>query len=330
MFKKKIIITGASGYIGSCLSSYLKNKFDVYGLDKKKKKIFDKEKKNFFLCDLLDKKKLEKILINLKPYAIVHLAGQSTVNENIKKKLYDQDNLVATKNILNLMSKLKIKNIIFSSTAAIYDKQNNKIKEINKKKPISLYGKSKLRTENLLKKKKNINFVILRFFNVTSCLTNPLIGEYHNPETHLIPISVFKGIKNTTINLFGKDYLTPDGTCIRDYIHIKDICSAIEKSIKFLSKGKNLTINIGNGKGISNKEIIQNIQNVLKKKIKVKFLEKRKGDHPSLVCDITKAKKLLNWRPQSSNVKTIIKDEIKWANFLIRKNLVREFTNVQK
>lgn len=312
------------------MSNYLKKSYDIYCLDKKKKKIFDKEKKNFFLCNLLDEKKLEKILIKLNPYAIVHLAGKSTVNENIKKKIYNRDNVVATNNILNLMSKLKIKNIIFSSTAAVYDKKNYQIKETDKKKPLSLYGKSKLRIENQLIKNREINFVILRFFNVSSCLTNPLIGEYHNPETHLIPISVFKGIKNATINLFGNDYPTYDGTCIRDYIHVKDICSVIKKSIEFFSKKKNLIINVGNGKGISNKAIIQNIQNVLKKKIKVKILKRRKGDHPSLVCDITKAKQSLNWKPQNSNVKKIIKDEIKWANYLIRKNLVRKFTNVQK
>ncbi|AFS48004.1 NAD dependent epimerase/dehydratase family protein [alpha proteobacterium HIMB5] len=282
------------------------------------------------MCDLLDKKKLEKIVTNLNPYAIVHLAAQSTVNENINKKIYNQDNVVATRNILNLMSKLKIKNIIFSSTAAIYDKKNNKIKETDKKKPISSYGKSKLRAENQLKRNKKINFVILRFFNVSSCLTNPLIGEYHNPETHLIPISVFKAMKNSTINLFGNDYPTPDGTCIRDYIHVKDICSVIKRSIRFFSKEKNLIINIGNGRGISNKIIVQNIQKILKKKLKVKFLLRRIGDHPSLVCDITKAKKTLNWRPQNSNVKKIIKDEIKWANYLIKKNLIRKFINVQK
>ncbi len=328
---KKILITGSAGYIGSCLRAYLEKKFKVYALDKNKQKNFiKKNKKNFFICNLHNKRKLEKILSLIKPDVIVHLAGQSTVNENIKKNKYYLDNVQATRNIIELMKKLNIKNIIFSSTAAVYAPKKNKIKEIDKLGPISSYGKTKLKVERLLNKNKNIKHIILRFFNVSSCLTKPLVGEFHNPETHLIPISVFKALKGDKINIFGKDYPTKDGTCVRDYIHVKDICIAIHKSINFFKKKQNLTINIGNGKGITNREILLNLKKILKKKINYKFMQKRKGDHPYLICNISKAKRKINWEPKYSKVINILNDEIKWSKYLIKNKFIRKFANVQK
>ena len=330
---KRILITGSSGYIGTCVSGFLEKKFDVFTLDKNKYKKFYKKKSNrFFTCNLLNKKKLEKILTIIKPDVIVHLAGKSTVNENIKEKKYYLDNVKASSNLTELMEKLKIKNIIFSSTAAVYEKKKNKIKEIDNLKPISSYGKTKLEVEKLLRKNKKISHVILRFFNVSSCLTRPLLGEFHSPETHLIPISVYKAIKGDKINIFGKDYPTRDGTCIRDYIHVKDICMAIHNSISYLRKRKkkNLTINIGNGQGITNKEILLNLGKILKKKINYQYLQRRKGDHPFLVCNISRAKRKINWTPKHSKVKNILIDEIKWSKYLIKNNFIRKFANVQK
>ncbi len=328
---KKILITGSTGYIGACVSKFLEKKFDVFTLDKNKNENFFKNKnKKFFICNLLNKKQLEKILITIKPDVIVHLAGKSTVNENIKKKNYYLNNVKATSNLINLMEKLNIKNIIFSSTAAVYAKKKNKIKEIDKLGPISSYGKTKLEVEKLLKKNKKIKHVILRFFNVASCLTRPLIGEFHNPETHLIPISVFKAIKGFKINIFGNNYPTKDGTCVRDYIHVRDICIAIQKSINYFKNNKNLTINIGNGGGITNKEIVLHLSKILNKKINYQFLQRRKGDHPYLICNILKAKRKINWKPKYSKVNTILSDEIKWSKYLIKNNIIRKFVNVQK
>ena len=330
MILKKILITGSSGYIGGCLSKFLKKKFDVFTLDKKEKKNFIKKDKNFFICNILNKNKLEKILIKVKPDVVVHLAGKSTVNENIKENKYYLDNVKATSNLIDLMEKLNIKNIIFSSTAAVYAKKKNKIKETDKLGPISSYGKTKLDVEKLLKKNKKIKHVILRFFNVASSLTKPLVGEFHNPETHLIPVSVFKAIKGYKINIFGKNYPTKDGTCVRDYIHVRDICTAIYKSINYFKKKKNLTINIGNGKGITNREILLNLSKILNKKINYQFLHRRKGDHPYLICNISKAKRKINWTPKYSKVNIILNDEIKWSKYLIKNNFIRKFTNVQK
>jgi len=326
----KILITGCSGYIGSCLSNYFKKKNQIYFLDKKKPKEFVKIKKNFFKCNLNNLKKTEKVIENIRPEIIVHLAAKSTVNDKIKKSSYISNNVKATKNLIKAMNKFNVKKIIFSSTAAVYDANSKLINENHLLKPLSNYGKTKLFAENEIIKNKKINHIILRFFNVAGSMDNNSIGEFHNPETHLIPVSVFRALKNKSINLFGKNYKTKDGTCIRDYIHIKDICSAIEKSIFYLNKKKSLIINIGSGEGISNKNVLHTLAKILNKKIKISLLKKRKGDQPVLVCSIYKAKKILKWKPRFSKIENILKSEINWSNFLIKKNITRKYISVQK
>ena len=186
----------------------------------------------------------------------------------------------------------------------------------------------KLACEKNIHKQKNIKSVILRFFNVCSALDKPCIGELHNPETHLIPTIVYKAIYNKKIYIYGNDFPTTDGTCVRDYIHIKDICSAIEKSIKFLiSKKKSEIFNIGNHKGISNQGIVNYINKNLRKKINIKYVNRRKGDIPVLVCNSDKAKKLLSWIAKNSNLRKIVHDEINWIKKLKRLGLKRRFKN---
>jgi UDP-glucose 4-epimerase len=326
----KILVTGCSGYIGSCLSGLLKKKKNVYFLDKDKPKNFVKLKKNFYKCNLNDIQKLEKIVKKIKPEIIVHLAAKSTVNEKIKKNSYMHNNADATKNLLKVMNKFKVDKIIFSSTAAVYDKSKNYLKETNLLKPISNYGKSKLISEQLIQKNKRIKYVILRFFNVAGCSIKEKIGEFHNPETHLIPVSVFKAISNKTINIFGNNYKTKDGTCVRDYIHVNDICSVILKSTIYLKKNKSTTINVGSGQGISNNDVLKNLNELIQSKIKIKYLKKRKGDQPFLVCNINKVKKILKWSPKNSSIKKILSDEIVWTKYLISKKIYRKYLSVQR
>jgi len=328
---RKLLITGSSGYIGSCLNVYLKKKYQVYLLDFAKPKKFNKVKsKNFFQCDLKNSKKLDKVIEKISPDLIIHLAAKSTVNEKIKKENYTSNNLIATKNLIDSMNKFNIKKIIFSSTAAVYDKSKKSINEKFNLKPISNYGNSKLSAEKIIKNNNKINYVILRFFNVSGCIKKPMIGEFHNPETHLIPVSVFRGIKDKNINIFGDDYKTKDGTCIRDYVHIKDICSAIEKSKNYLERNKSTILNIGGGKGISNKNVVSCLKEILNKDIKINYLKKRKGDQPILVCGINKAKKTINWQPKNSKISNILKDEIIWSKYLINKKINRKYLSVQK
>ncbi len=324
MKNKKILITGASGYIGSCLSYYLVKKYEVFLIDKKKPNNFTKIKKNFFQCNLLNKKKTYKILNEIKPDVIIHLAGQSTVNERILMKNYYQNNFIATRNLIDTMKKIKIKNIIFSSTAAVYKKNNKALFENSFKKPLSKYGKTKLLSENLILNEKKVLSIILRFFNVTSALSKPLIGEINKPITHLIPRSISKCYQGKTITIFGKKFPTKDGTCLRDYIHIRDICNAIDKSILYLIKNTNNNVfNLGSGRAMSNLEVAKYIQLKYGKKNTIKFTHKRKGDAPKLFCSIRKAKKILNWKPNYSDIFRIIKDEINWNNYLAKKNVHR-------
>ena len=323
----KILITGASGYIGSCVYFFLKKKYNLITIDKETNTYFKVNQ-----CDLLDKKKLNNLLKSLKPNLIIHLAAQSLVDEKINKDKYYKNNVLATRNLLDAMRKNSINNIIFSSTAALYKFSNNALKENNGLNPKSTYAKTKFLCEKMIKKSK-INNVILRFFNVCSALTKPkLIGEFHNPETHLIPTLTYKNIFKKKIYIYGNNYNTVDGTCIRDYVHIHDICNAINKSIK-LFKNKNKTheiINIGGSNKLTNLQIMKKIEKTTKKKSNFIFVKKRKGDVSSLICSNEKAKKMLKWKPEKSNIEVIIRDEINWIKKFtkdIKKRIFKNYLN---
>jgi UDP-glucose 4-epimerase len=320
-----ILITGGAGYIGSCLALYLKKKYRITILDKKKCK-------NLIIntCNLLDLKKLNHILNKDKPKLIIHLAAQSLVDETINKKKYYQNNILATKNLITAMKNHNLTNLIFSSTAAVYKYSGKILSENDTIQPKSTYAKTKLKCEKIIKDSK-INSIILRFFNVCSSLkiNNKIIGEFHNPETHLIPTIVYKNLLQKKFYIYGNNYKTQDGTCIRDYIHIKDICSAIDKSINYLFRNnkKFQIINIGSSSRNTNLETLQEIEKITKIKNIYTIEDRRKGDVDLLVCSNSKAKKLLNWQPKNSAIKKIIKDEILWVKHLIKNKQFRKFKN---
>lgn len=323
--KTKILITGVSGYIGSCLYFYLKKKFKIIGIDKKKTKILPTRE-----CNLLNLKKLNSLLKKEKPDLVIHLAAQSLVDETINKKKYFLNNVKATKNLLSSMKKNNIKNIIFSSTAALYKYNNKILNEKSKINPKSAYAKTKYKCENIIKDSK-INTIILRFFNVCSSLKvkKKIIGEFHNPETHLIPTIIYKNLCKQQIYIYGDNYKTKDGTCVRDYIHIKDICRAIDKSMEYLFNNKNKyeIINIGSSTKKTNFEILNTIQKVTGIDNKYKVVKRRKGDVDFLNCSVVKAKQKLQWMPVYSNIKNIINDEIKWVKYLLQNKKFRKFKN---
>lgn len=321
----KILLTGASGYIGSCVYYYLKNKYNFFLLDKIKNENF-----KIITCNLNNKKKLNYILKNRNPDIVIHLAAQSLVDESINKNKYFVNNIKATKNLIEAMKNNSVKNLIFSSTAAVYQNKNTKINELDKIKPKSHYAKTKLSCEKMIKN-SGLNSIILRFFNVCSSLTKPkLIGEFHKPETHLIPTLVYKNKLNQKIFIYGDSFKTIDGTCIRDYIHVKDISTAINNSVNFLRNNKKnifTILNIGGENKLTNLQVLKKVKKITQKNCKFNIVKKRPGDASSLTCSITKAKKIIKWKPQFSSIDKIIKDEIKWVDYLISKKKKRTFKN---
>ena len=327
--KKKILITGGCGYIGSCLGNYFSDKYEVITLDKRKKNIFLNKKIKHYICNLLDQNKLKKILTKIKPDAVVHLAGQSTIDLVDKKKNeYYKNNVLATNILVKIIKKLEIPKFIFSSTAAIYDKSKDILKETSKIKSKNSYGLSKIKCEKILIKNFKLsktNYCILRFFNVASSLREKKIGELHNPETHLIPILINALYYKKDIQIYGNNYDTKDGTCLRDYIHISDILTGIEKSIIFLDKNKSSIFNLGSGKCYSVLDVIKNCEKMVKKNANVLSKNLRKHDAAILMCDISKSDKILKWKPIKSNLKKIIQDEIWWFKYLKKKKIIRKY-----
>ena len=277
----------------------------------------------------VDLNDLSKIETKLKKHNIdtaIHLAGESTIDSINNKKNYFLNNVKATNNLIKFLKKLNIHKIIFSSTAAVYKENIKVLSEKSKVGPKNIYGKTKLICENVIKKeftKKKKSYVIFRFFNVCGSLFEKKVGEIHNPETHLIPILVHKVLNNDIFKIYGNNYKTLDGTCVRDYIHVKDLCVAHQRVIQ-LNENTDLrhVINLGTNKGLSILEIIKKINQIIKiNKVKYFFSKKRKGDLSKLVCTGAKAAKILDWKPSNSNLKNILTDEIKWQKYLLKKNI---------
>jgi len=323
----KILITGSSGYMGSCLYEYLKNKYKIFGVDKSLPLL--KKQKNFFHCNLLNFNKIDKIIKMVRPNLIIHLAAKSTIDFINDRKQYIENNIVVTKNILKSIKNNKIQYLIFSSTAAVYKSSNHNLTENSPLKPNNIYGKTKLICEKKIiqtLKKTNTNYIIFRFFNVCSSLIKLKIGEIHNPETHLIPILSKKFRENKKVYIYGNNFKTRDKTCIRDYVHVADIMNAFTRGIEYLSKNKKSNIiNLGTKRGLSNLEIFNAYIKVYNYKFKIPFFKKRRsGDVDRLVCDNKKSYKILKWTSHNSNISKIIHDEKKWMNFLIKKKIFRK------
>ena len=320
----RILITGSNGYIGSVLGNYLiSKKFNVIGIDKKNNNKFINFKQ--LKCNLNNTYQLICIFKKYKPEKVIHLAGESTIDNILHKNNYIINNIKATKNLLEVCKKQKIKDLIFSSTAAVYKQTNKKIKESYVKKPNNIYGITKLRAENLITRYStcnNLNYIIFRFFNVCSSLKG--IGENHDPETHLVPIAVQKFIENKELVVYGMNFNTKDGSCIRDYIHIKDLCVAFYSALKFFDNNKkkhiHKIINLGSNRGISVLQII----NFFKKKLSYKISKRRQGDNDILICNNNLAFKILKWKPLNSNLRKIIRDEIRWYHYLKKKKITRK------
>ena len=244
----------------------------------------------------------------------------------INPKKYIKINKNGFKFLLDAMLKNNMpKKIIYASSSSVYGNSKKfPTKETHKLIPNNIYAKTKYHNENQIKqffKNKKTDIYIFRFFNVCSADIVNKIGELHNPETHFIPILVNKAIGDKVIKIYGNNHKTPDKTCVRDYIHINDLCSAIIKSIKNKTDKRFNIINLGSGDGYSILQLIKTLEVILRKNIKYTFIKKRFGDKSKLVCSIKKAKEILLWQPRQSNLKKIFNDEIKWQSYLKKLNI---------
>jgi UDP-glucose 4-epimerase len=308
---EKIIITGGNGYIGSHMCRLMHEKgFDVHVIDNHSTSPKRKVHKfgTFHKIDISDKKKIQPLLKKLKPSAVFHFAARATVPESQEKPfLYYNENLVKTVALLESCVMTKVKNFIFSSTCATFGvPEKDTLSEDHPQRPINTYGLTKLLMEkvmNDLAEKKLINVIIFRYFNAAGCSPDSKIGEEHNPENHLIP-NLCRALllgKKSPFHLFGTDFPTPDGTAIRDYIHVDDLALAHFQGFEFLKSNSGyFDFNLGSEKGYSVKEVIEAFNRVSKTKLDVTTSPRRPGDPPKLVGNSTKAKNLLKYDPKYS------------------------------
>ena len=317
-----ILVCGGAGYIGShTVHELINQNKDVIIVDNLQsghlKAVHPKAK--FYKGDIRDSEFLDKVFSENNVEAIIHFAANSLVGESMEKPLlYFNNNVYGMQILLESMVKHNIKNIVFSSTAAVYGEPKKiPILEEDETNPTNTYGETKLTMEKMMKwvnKAYGITFVSLRYFNACGALEDGSIGEDHFPESHLIPLILQVPLKKReAITVFGEDYKTPDGTCIRDYIHVLDLADAHIKAVEYLQKGNESNIfNLGNGVGFSVKEMIDCAKEATNEDIKVVIGERRAGDPAKLIASNEKAKKILGWEPKYTDVKDVISTAWGW------------------
>lgn len=327
MIKKyqNILVTGGAGYIGSHITHKLNRKIIVIdNLSSGSKKMLNK-KAIFINEDIRNTSKISKIIKKFNIDSIIHLAAHISVEESVKNpNKYYNNNIEGTLSILKACKNSKLKNLIFSSTAAVYGESESKKKysEEDIKMPNNPYGISKLVCEEIIKSfcKNNINYAILRYFNVVGSDYKNKIGQIRSSD-HLFKNCSRNIINNKNIKIYGKNYLTKDGTAIRDYIHINDLIDLHILALNYISNNKSLIINCGYGKGHSVKEVAEEFLKY-NESIKIKYCKKRMGDPTQIVADNSKILKIFKWKPKFNNLSIMVKDTILWEKYISdKKNL---------
>jgi UDP-glucose 4-epimerase len=310
-----ILVTGGAGYIGShTVKKLIESGKEILIIDNLsrgfKEAIHPKAKYEF--ADLLNIEILKNVFSKYKIESVIHFAAFAYVGESVENpELYYNNNVVGSFNLIRVAKDFGIKKFVFSSTCSTYgNPERVPISEAETTKPINPYAKTKLMIENILEDfdtTYGMKYVALRYFNAAGCSEDGDIGESHNPEPHLIPL-VLKTIlgERDELKVFGDDYATPDGTCIRDYIHVYDLADAHIKALQYLDKGNNSNvINLGTGDGNSVMDIIRVSENLTGKKVNYVICPRRAGDPAILVADNKKAREVLGWIPKYDLTKII-------------------------
>lgn len=317
-----VLVLGGAGYIGSHTVYALINQgYDVViadNLETGYRSALHKEAK-FYQGDIRNREFVDEVFEKEDIEAVIHFAANSLVGESMSNPLkYYDNNLCGTKVLLDSMVAHGVDKIVFSSTAATYGEPKRvPIEETDPTEPANPYGETKLSMEKMFKwtgKAHGLTYVSLRYFNACGAHESGDIGEAHNPETHLIPLILQVPLgKREEVQIYGDDYDTPDGTCIRDYIHVMDLAQAHILAVEYLKKGNVSDIfNLGNGMGFSVKEVIEAAREVTGHPIPAKVAPRRAGDPARLIASSEKAKKVLGWKPQYADLKTIISSAWNW------------------
>lgn len=308
----KVVVTGGAGFIGSNVAALLKeNGHEVVVMDDLSYGNGDAvpEGIKFIDANISDFGKVFSKQDGIE--AVLHFASFIAAGESVAKpEKYWQNNTIASINLLETMREIGIQKLIFSSTAAVYgNPQEVPITEDSPKNPTSPYGMTKLAVDMAISSEcaaYGLAATSLRYFNVAGA--HGRYGERHHPETHIIPLALAAADNGKEFTIFGTDYPTPDGTCVRDYIHVRDLADAHLLALGKLSQGKHTIYNLGNGSGFSNKEVLSMVESVTGKKLNIKYSERREGDPATLVASSELAQRELGWKPEKQSLQAIIED----------------------
>jgi len=315
----KILVTGGAGYIGSHTCKLLsKNGYTPVTIDNLSTGHGPFVKWGPLInCDLQNTDEVVRTISVHKPLAVIHFAASTYVGESVNNPLkYYRNNVASTISLLDAMRKTGLKNLVFSSTCATYGVPTTPtISETHLQAPINPYGDSKLICEKIiatLVKSLEINCINLRYFNAAGADPEGEIGEFHTPETHIIPLAIQSALHGTIFHINGNDFPTMDGTAIRDYVHVNDLGDAHIKALRLiLQTGMSSSFNLGTGQGTSIYEILHNLK-ALGFSPNISLQSKREGDPPCLVANATEALKTLGWSPKLSSIRIILETAIKW------------------
>jgi UDP-glucose-4-epimerase GalE len=316
----RILVTGGAGYIGShAVRLFLARGHDVWvydNLSKGHRKAVPAER--LIVADLEELQRLDQALVEHRVEAVVHYAAWSYVGESVQDPAkYYRNNLVNTLGLMDCLRRHGVKRFVFSSTCATYGvPQKVPISEEEPQKPINPYGAGKLAVERALADfaaAYGWGYAALRYFNAAGASPDGALGEDHTPETHLIPIVLQAALgQRPHVEVYGTDYPTPDGTCVRDYVHVDDLAEAHLLALERLEPGKGLCLNLGTGKGYSVREVIRTAEEATGKKVAVKEGPRRPGDPPVLVAAAERGQRELGWRPRYAELRPIIETAWNW------------------
>lgn len=320
----RILVTGGAGYVGSCCARELAGAghevwiYDNLSRGHRQAAEIAAGKDRFIEGDLNDQAAIAAALKSQRIEAVMHFAAFTLVGESVEQPhLYYRNNVLGSFHLLEAMREAGVKRIVFSSTTATYGTpEKMPIAETTPQQPINPYGFSKLMVERMLEdfaQAYGFAFAALRYFNAAGAMPDSKLGEHHDPESHLIPIVLQVALgQREKISIFGDDYPTPDGTCVRDYIHVLDLASAHLAALDRLKAGQGIKLNLGSGRGYSVREVVETGRRITGHAIPAAVSPRRAGDPPELVADSTLAQRTLDWQPRHSSLENIVETAWRW------------------